>query len=200
LEDNHGRTRYVLVVRLPRSVEVLIEDVFLGLAGATKPTMGYHITVLGPFYLDEKVDYRFLTPVQQVCVRWQPFEVDISTVSFFEAPDDNAVYLRVLDGDGLIELHDDLLSAVGKIATMQNERIREWNETLYAPHVTLALKLSDKELPQFLRKAASQDLHASFMVHEIWLCRQEPHAPWQYVAHFLLGTDEEQLVPPVENR
>jgi 2'-5' RNA ligase len=186
----------VLVVRLPRPVELRIEDIFLDLAGATRPTMGYHITVLGPFYLDEEVDYRFLTPVQQVCARWQPFEVDISTVSFFEAPDDNAVYLRVLDGDGLVTLHYDLLNNVKEIATMQDERTREWNEELYAPHITLALKLSDKDLPHFLRTAASQDLHVTFLIDEIWLCRQQARAPWQYVAHFPLGTDEEQLVPP----
>ncbi|MBC7237896.1 MAG: 2'-5' RNA ligase family protein [Chloroflexi bacterium] len=187
MRETQEKTRHVLVVRLPRAVEIRIEDVFLGLAGATKPTMGYHITVLGPFFLADGIDPRSLTPVSQVCARWRPFEVYISGLSAFQTKDDNTVYLRVQDCNRIVDLHYDLLRATRGLINMQDERILRWNEEQYEPHVTLALNLVDKGLAEFMRAAATRDLQASFTVDKIWLCLQEPNGPWQYTAQFPFG-------------
>ncbi len=66
MEETYNRARYVLVVRLPRQVEVRIEDAYLALAGTTKPVMGYHISLLGPFHVPDEADSPFLANIGAV--------------------------------------------------------------------------------------------------------------------------------------
>lgn len=182
------QTRYVLVVRVPRPVEVRIEDVYLHLAGATKPVMGFHITILGPFLFASGALPEFVASVTAVCRSWAPFSVSLSGLEAFREQDDNTIYLQIVDPQPLIALHDDLLAVVADLIVPQDERCHEWYITCYHPHVTLGLGLSDKELEAFLRAGETRHLKESFEVSSLWLAEQAPYGPWQYLTEFPFGS------------
>ncbi|NLG49806.1 MAG: 2'-5' RNA ligase family protein [Chloroflexi bacterium] len=190
------RERYALIIRLPREVEVRIEDTYLGLVGITKPTMGFHITLLGPFYLSEGVSIESLCGVADVCARWQPFRVRVYGLGTFEVQEDNIVYLHVADSERVMALHDDLLEAASACVTYQSEQYEEWNVDSYYPHVTLGLGLSDQELSNFLRDAANRVLDETFEVSRIWIAAQPPSGSWHYVATYTLGVPTPQPLTP----
>ena len=189
------RTRYALVVRLPREVEVRIEDTYLGLAGITKPTMGFHITLLGGFYLPEGAGIESLCSIADVCARHQPFQVRIYGLGAFEAKENNVVYLHVTDANHIMALHDDLLEATSACIVHQNEQYREWNVDAYYPHVTLGLGLSDQELLAFLRDSANRVLDETCEISEVWLAAQHPDGSWRYIASYTLGVPASAELP-----
>jgi 2'-5' RNA ligase len=179
--------RYALVVRLPRAVEVRIEDAFLGIAGSTKPVMGYHITLLGPCLLQEGAFQAFAAAVTAACRRWSPFEVRVTGLGAFRAKDDNVAYLEIADPRNVVALHEDLLRATDGLVIPQDERYREWCTTAYQPHVTLGLGLSDAELEEFLRAGGQRRFDERFKVTRIWLAAQAPQGLWQYEGEYILG-------------
>jgi len=195
VEETYDRARYVLVVRLPRQVEVRIEDAYLALAGTTKPVMGYHISLLGPFHVPDEADSQFLANIGAVCRRWQPFHLHIAGLGAFIARDDNVVYLHVADPDNIMALHRDLLEATRGQLIPQSDRDREWSFERYHPHVTLGLRLSDRELQQFLPMALGSELGETFQVTCISLAEQTPHGPWHYMIEYPLGSPAPGAAP-----
>lgn len=198
MEENLERTRYVFVLRLPRQVEVRIEDVFLSLLGITKPVMGYHITLLGPFYWAQDADRQSLSRVADLCLRRRPFTVRITGLDAFETRDSHAVYLRVAAPDDMVVLHNDLLDLTGEQIAFQDDQYREWNVEQFKPHVTLGLGLTDGELDAFLRLGAERDIDETFEAPGVWLVEQVPKDPWQYVADYPFGSDMQNESPPTE--
>ena len=198
MEENWERTRYVFVLRLPRQVESRIEDAFLTLLGTTRPIMGYHITLLGAFYLAQGIDRRSLSKVADLCLRRRAFPVRIAGLDAFETRDSHAVYLRVAAPDDIVALHNDLLDLTGEQITFQDDRYREWNVEQYKPHVTLGLGLTDGELDAFLRLGAERDIDETFDASGVWLVEQVPKDPWQYVAEYPFGSDIQNESPPTE--
>lgn len=190
------RERYALVVRLPREVEVRIEDTYLGLVGITKPTMGFHITLVGPFHLPEGAGMEALSGVADVCARWQPFRVRVYGLGTFEVEENNVVYLHVAEAQRIMALHDDLLEETAACVVHQNEQYREWNVESYYPHVTLGLGLSDQELSILLHDAANRVLDETFEISRIWIAAQPPHGSWHYVASYTLGVPTPQPLTP----
>lgn len=179
------RARYALVIRVPRAIEVAIEDEFLIPLGTTKPTMGYHITLLGPFYLlDERDHAAFPRAVQRVCRRWRPFLVSVAGLGAFEKRDDNVIYLRLADSHRLVALHQELLEATRERVAFA-EFIQESGRP-YLPHITLGLALTDQEMAQFFRTAADRIPEITFRVSALWLVAQESSEPWRYVMGYPL--------------
>lgn len=187
------KARYVLIAPLPRPIEVRIEDTFLGLGGTTKPFMGYHITLLGPFHLAEGFSRDDLGEIEGICRRWRPFEVRIDGLDAFREEDNNTVYLGV-SSEGLIALHDALAKALVAKIVYQHPKAATWNLESYRPHVTLGLGLKDEELALVLRDGASRRLEATFEVSALHLMEQEANQPWERVATFPLG--REGSTPP----
>ena len=186
-EETLAQTRYVLVVRVPRPVEVRIEDVYLSLASTTRPAMGFHITLLGPYFFSAGASPRFMSKVSAMCRSWTPFSTRLCGLGAFKEKDDNAVYLQIVEPQILLALHNALLEATAGMTIPQDERYREWYVLSYQPHVTLGLGLSDRELEEFLRSSTLRQFDESFEVSRIWLAEQVPHGPWQYVAEYPLG-------------
>jgi 2'-5' RNA ligase len=196
VDDSHERERYALLVRLPRTVEIRIEDVYLNLAGVTKPNMGYHITLLGPFHMASVTNSPFGANVEAVCRRWSPFCLRITGLGHYRASDDNVVFLRIANPQDLATLHSDLLEATQDQIIAQDERLREWNFQNFDPHVTLGLGLTDQELGHFVRSAAGRSFDESYEVSRIWLARGISTGPWQYITSYVLGDRGEAEVSP----
>ena len=192
--ENREKTRYVLVVRLPRRVEIRIEDVFLNLVGATKPTMGYHITLAGPFSLPDGMNTRCLSSIAEVCRRREPFQVRIAGLDAFRAKDSNAGYVRVRVPEPLVSLHNELLKTLERRITLQDGQ----DSAQYVPHVTLGLGLNDKQIETFLRVGPDRVFDESFEVSHIWLVEQPPDSPWRFVSNCPLGNLPQDSAPSLE--
>ncbi|MHB0859557.1 MAG: 2'-5' RNA ligase family protein [Anaerolineae bacterium] len=185
---SYDRVRYVVIVRLPREIEVRIEDAYLTLTGATKPTMGYHVSLLGPFFLRENMGVGTLSGIEQVCDKWRPFPVHISGLGSFRAHDNNAIYLDVLAPQELITLHHELTQATSGQIIPQMAWYGDFPAAPFRPHVTLGLGLSDSALEECLRSGATRFFEATFQVECLYLVEQWPNHPWQVVREYTLGT------------
>ena len=186
LDNRAGKRRYVLAARLSRQVEVRIEDLFLSLPGATKPILGYHITILGPFFLPDEVERNSLTGVSDACRRFHTFGIRIAGVGAFRAPDKNTAYLGVAEPEPLRSLYSALYAATeGQVAYQYDYSGRDPSH--FVPHVTLALDLADRELEMFLGGANDMLFDEAVDISEIWLAEQKPNSPWQYVTDYVLG-------------
>lgn len=186
--EGRERTRYALLVRLPRHVEVRIEDTYLALQGATKPVMGYHITLLGPFQLIDAGIEALLEGVRRVCDVQRPFRVRIAGLDAFRSRDQNVVLLRITRPKRVIALHEALVSATANRVTPEDERYREWTIEHYVPHVTLGMYLRDDELAAFLNAGHAREVDERFEVTGIWLAAQEPQGPWRHVIEYAFGS------------
>jgi 2'-5' RNA ligase len=196
VDDANERERYALLVRLPRAVEIRIEDVYLNLASVTKPNMGYHITLLGPFHMARVAHALFQTSVEAVCRHWSPFHLRITGLGEYKASDDNVVFLRIANPQDLTALHRDLLEATQDQILAQDERLREWNFQDFEPHVTLGLGLTDQELDHFMRAAAGCAFDESYEVTRVWLAGGISTGPWQYIASYTLGDSGDTEASP----
>ena len=187
------QTRYALVIRLPRQVEVRIEDAYLDLLSMTRSTMGYHITLLGPFTLVERSSEPFRAKTLCVCRAKSPFLVHIGGLGAFERKNSHAVYLRVRKDAPLMSLQRQLTDAVGGLVAPQPALSEGHSLGDFCPHVTLGLGLTDMELEGFRLEVSSEhsdrrdELRETFRVTELWLVEQGPNEPWRHVAAFSLG-------------
>jgi len=184
-EEIYGRERYVLVARLPRELEIQIEDTYLHLGGTTKSTLGYHITFLGPFYREcdiETLDRAVRAVTQQLMA----FTVQLAGLASFRAPNSNVVFVRLENTERVLATHNALLGALESCITWTDPRMVEWMGADYHPHVTLGLGLSDHELAEFLDRSSSRQFQGAFQVSRVCMARQAPHGPWEYVAEYPL--------------
>jgi len=177
------RERYVLVVRLPREVEIRIEDVYLRLGGTTRSTLGYHITLLGPFRLEDGRDAPH-ERIRKVAEQMMAFAVQLEGLASFQSPNDNVVFLELVDPTRIVAAHEALLRALQGHITWSDPRFEEWMVAKYYPHVTLGLGLSDSELAELLRTDSGHPFQATFEVSRMCMARQLPHGPWEYIAEY----------------
>ena len=180
-------TRHALVIRVPRELENRLEDIYLNLAGTTKPVMGYHVTLLGPFSLVRGRDDLDHSQIEAVCRVREPFVVELEGLHVSAEPNSNAILVDIVGPQEIIGLHDDLLAALGDQITFTTERARRWNLCNYRPHVTVALGLSDKELAAFPVERSARQCHASFQVTSVSLAADNPSEPWRHLKSFHLG-------------
>ncbi len=188
MESSHQLPRYALVVPLSRALEIRIEDLFLGLPGTSKPIMGFHITVVGPFTWTNGPDEALLAKIAEICATWPPFTVRLRGLSAFRSPNDNAVYIPVEKDAQLQELHRVLQMTLGPAISLQRELPQEG----YQPHVTLGLGLTDSELERVMADAQGRKLDACLLVDEIQLAEEQPGAPWRRIRAFALNKAKPQ--------
>lgn len=187
MAQTQPQQRYAVIIRLPRAAEVQIEDTYLSAIGTTKPSMGYHISLLGPYCLASSATSPFLPGISRVCRQARPFTVRLFGLGVFRTEDDNAVYLNLTDPAPVLALHHALLRATEGAALPENERLRIWTIENYHPHVTLGLGLSDSDLEEFLRVGRERQVDVTFEVQSIWMVEQASNGPWEYVAEYSLG-------------
>lgn len=178
------QTRYALVAPLPRAVEVRIEDAFLGLLGASKPIMGYHVTLVGPFVWAGEPDEHRLRRVAETCAAWPPLAVRIHGLSAFRATNRNALYIPVLESESLEALHR-ALKTILEPAMIQERPSLQGD---YVPHITLGLGLTDSELERVMAGWQERVLDERFLVDSVHLLEEPPSAPWRSIRAWLLST------------
>ena len=178
-----SQSRYLLMIRLPRTTEVRIEDRFLPSVGATRPPMGYHISIVGPFYWASDNVEPSLSRTNSACAQASPLALRIRGVDVFEnAPDDCGVFLHVGPVRPLRALRERLLAALGEAITPQYHRVGP-----YRPHVTIGLNLPSR-VGQALLQSGKQPFRARFAADEVWLMEQRPQSPWRPLLAFCLGS------------
>jgi len=183
------RPRYALVVRLPRQAEAGVADAYLWLPGITRPSMGYHITLLGPLLLNEGVDAEVFQAARAVCARWRPFGLQIAGLGAFDNEGVNTIYLGVVECDEIVPLHDDLLQALDGQIDFPNAQYRLWNGAGYTPHVTLSLGLDERALMELLATNLRRNVLVEVQVASVWLVMQGPAGAWQFLAEYPLAGD-----------
>lgn len=186
MEASYERTRYVLVIRVPREVEICLEDRFLGLLGTTKPVMGYHISLVGSFFMPGDVGPEALTGIAELCRRYPAFHVEMEGLGGFTSQGSTIAYMYVTTEHPLLELQRDLADVLESQIEYVNETVREWNVVTYRPHITLGLGLSDGQFEALQRSAADGGCSAAFEVAAISLVGKEPNGPWQHLATYPL--------------
>lgn len=178
LDNPLTRARYALVARLPRQVQVQIEDAFLTQVGITRPIMGFHITLVGPFtWLAESPPPRVLDRLARLCLRTQPIEIGIGGQGAFVGLESNAVYLRVERHEALCRLQARADHLLRTHITLQ----REFPPEQYVPHVTLGLGLTSEERDRALATLAEARFSAAVPVNELDLVEEQPGSPWRPV-------------------
>ena len=183
--NEERRTRQLLMLPVPRAIEVLIEDRFLPSIGATRPPLGYHVSIIGPFFWEGDARASALARVQQACAELSPLRLTVQGIDVFEnAPDDCAVFVGIGPVRRLRRLHQRVLTALGGAIGMQYQRSGP-----FRPHITLGLNLPSRPC-HGLRRDADASWHAHFLATELRLMEQQPQTPWRTLLSFSLGTDD----------
>jgi 2'-5' RNA ligase len=169
--------RCALVARVPRPIEVQIEDAFLNLPGITRPSMGFHITLVGPFRWAEEVPPRLLTRLARLCRRTVPLELAIAGPGTFSGDDSNAVYMGVDHTEALCTLQARVFCLLRPYTLLQ----REPDPHGYVPHITLGLGLTPEERDHAFAGLEDRHLGASFAISELHLVEELPGSPWRVV-------------------
>lgn len=171
------------MIPLPRAVAVRIEDRFLPRLGVTRPAMGYHISLVGPFYWVDRMTEDVLARLCRACAQAEPLQLTISGLDIFEnAPDDCGVFLDIHPLRPMRQLHDQMLAALGESITLQYHRSGP-----YRPHITIGLNLPS-QVCQSLRNTVVTPFRARFRANELWLMEQQPMSPWLPLLALSLGS------------
>lgn len=176
-------SRYALVIRIPRAIEVQIEDAFLTLVGITRPIMGFHITLVGPFLWNSDADSGVLDQLAHSCQSVEPFQITIGGSGAFVGEDANAVYIAVEHSEALRELQ----ARAHRLLHPQIALQREIAPEAYIPHVTLGLGLTPEERDRALVSLSNQAITATLQVVELHLVEQRPQSPWHLIRTFPLA-------------
>ncbi len=171
---------------LPRAVEVRLEDQFLPSLGATRPVMGFHISIIGPFFWTTADTAEPLARLREVCAQTRLPQLVIHGIDIIEnAPDDCAVFLTVRPVRVLRSLQQSLLQVLGNTITPQYHRAGP-----FRPHITIGLGLPSR-VAQTLGKSAASSFHACLDVAELWLVEQRHQSPWRSLLALSLGSAAE---------
>lgn len=183
MDNQLTQPRYALVIRIPRAIEVQIEDTFLTLVGITRPIMGFHITLVGPFLWKGDADNSVLDRLAQNVQDYEPFQVTIGGSGAFIGEDANAVYIAVEQSPPLRELQARAHALLHPHITLQ----REISPEEYIPHVTLGLGLTPEERDRALTALSRQPITATLPVVELHLVEEKPQSPWRLIHTFPLA-------------
>ena len=183
MDDPLTQSRYALVIRIPREIEVQIEDTFLTLVGITRPIMGFHITLVGPFLWKGDANSAVLDQLAQSVQNYEPFQVTIGGSGAFVGEDANAVYIAVEQSPALRELQARAHWLLRPHIVLQ----REIPPEEYIPHVTLGLGLTPEERDRALVALADRPITATLEVAELHLVEETAQSPWRAVRSFPLA-------------
>lgn len=182
MEYTQPHARYVIYLPLPRALEVHLEDAFLQPIGLTRPAMGYHLSLLGPFVARAEPWDGADGRLAGVCARHLPLTLNLEPPALFRAPDANTLILPVALSTELAALQGALYAALSAEIVLD----RDQSAAAYRPHVTLGIGLLDADverLPELRLPPAAERLE----VNEVRLARQHVHGPWMVLHHYALG-------------
>ena len=189
MDSPRTQPRYALVIRVPRTLEVQIEDAFLTLVGITRPIMGFHITLVGPFVWTSPDMEGVLSGLSRLCLKVEPFELSVGGSGAFVGEEANAVYLQAGPSPALMRLQSLTYRLLRPHIALQ----RDMPPESYVPHVTLGLNMTAGERDRALAALSEQPLCVSLSVVELQLMEEQPNSPWRAVLTFPLAGQ-----PPAE--
>ncbi len=182
MDEIAQRPRYVVYMPLPRALELRLEDAFLERIGATRPAMGYHLSLVGPFTLLAEPwqgDERLVT----LCAAVAPFSVHLEKPDLFRAPNANTLMLPVSASAELVALQSVLYAALLPWVRLEHDQ----SPAAYRPHITLGIGLLDTDLADALRGGDTPWNGESFWASEVCVARQHRRGPWEVLRRMALG-------------
>jgi hypothetical protein len=168
---------YSLSILLPDAVERELRTFIERAPGATLPSWGAHVTLLGDF-----VPTQGLAPVEEaitrVCSASRAFPVRLDRIiaePHWRRPPLHAVLLagrpRSADRRRLVEFRRRLSTA---LKPLKHDLFPEVSERPYNPHTSLTWGLPNDEAEQLARAAQAADLSVEFTIDRIWLLQTTP--------------------------
>jgi 2'-5' RNA ligase len=124
-----------------------------------------HITVIPPFWMDEKLDEELKGAISSFSLQQAPFQITLKNFSAFKP---RVVYMDVLETKSLQMLHDSLFKyLIGlNVFPIQKE------ERPFHPHVTIATRdLHKKSFNEAWDIFKHKEYEASWLVNSISLLR-----------------------------
>jgi 2'-5' RNA ligase len=186
LETGSSDQRYGLGYLLPRQVQQRIEDTYLHWQGITRPSMGYHITVLGPFVITEEHTQDDLEVFAGLCLSQEAFSITLGKPGIFQNATTQVAYLGLNNPRPMRMLHGVILEGVRGIVAAPSPEYHLWTVEQYVPHVTLGIGLDEDAARDFLDFAHSQPLKIRCQVQELCLFKQLGNSAWQQIARYPL--------------
>ncbi|MHB1355362.1 MAG: 2'-5' RNA ligase family protein [Anaerolineae bacterium] len=178
--------RYALVYLLPRKVQLQIEDTYLHWQGITRPPMGYHVSVLGPFMVVEGHTQDDLGVIADLCLKQPSFHLLLGEPGVFRNAASQVAYLALYNPDPMRMLHGAMLEGTQSIVAAPSPEYHLWTIEQYVPHVTLGISLNEETAAEFLLYARSHPCSLRCQVNELSLLKQQGSGIWQHLNTFTL--------------
>lgn len=173
--------RYALVFLLPREVQLQIEDTYLHWQGITRPPMGYHVSVLGPFMVVEGHTLDDLVVIADLCRKQPSFHLLLGEPGVFRNTTNQLAYLSLYNPDPMRALHGALLEGTLGIVAAPTPEYHLWTVEQYVPHVTLGIGLNEETAAEFLLYARRHPCSLRCQVLELSLLKQLGSGVWQHI-------------------
>ncbi len=168
---------YSLSILLPDTVERELRAWIERTPGATLPSWGAHVTLLGDFVPTDGLA-RVQDAVAQVCAASRPFSARFDRIiaePHWKRPHLQAVLLanrpRSTDRRRLVEFHRKLSTA---LEPFKRDLFPNVSQRPFNPHTSLTWGLPDGEAAQLARAARAAHLSVEFTVDRIWLLQIAP--------------------------
>lgn len=174
---------YFIGIKLPKELEKKVyelkELISVGRLSSAPP----HITLVPSFTLkDENKENKILDILKNVFHKRNGFELEIKNFGFFKKRKNNVVYLSVQKISDLIDLEKELNLKLKNF--INNKNLSKPKDQNF--HITIAKRLSTKELSVALKKIEDLNINVSFQVKEVVLYRIKDNKPWQEYSTFNL--------------
>lgn len=186
LETGSTSERYALVYVLPHEAQSRIEDTYLHWQGITRPPMGYHVTVLGPFVIIDGHNQDDLAVVTSLCLKQPSFRLVLGEPGVFQNAANQVAYLALHNPEPMRALHEVLLEGTRDIVAAPSPEYHLWTVEQYIPHVTLGIGLGENAVAEFLSFAQRYPLKLRCQVQDLRLLKQLGGGVWQQLARFPL--------------
>lgn len=166
---------YFLGISFPKKETILLTEIRQLLENSQNLSSPPHITVKRPFI------YHFEKPLLEQLAKWAkrqlPFPTTFEKVGSFQHRKYGTVFLSPERAESFRLLEQDLSQAIRFLP----------HETNYAPHLTLANKISHEELEAVKQKSRALKLSLKFVVENITLFEHQRFQPWEVKQVFRFG-------------
>ncbi|HET7657104.1 MAG TPA: 2'-5' RNA ligase family protein, partial [Bacillales bacterium] len=117
--------------------------------------------------------------IHEIARNTSPFTLRVLKVGSFH-PDNNVIYFRVQDTDGLMDLHEKLNEG-----SLQREE-----PYTFVPHITIAQKLSDAEHADVYNSLRMRNIEHEETIDRFQLLYQLENGSWTVYETFHLGRND----------
>jgi len=144
-----------------------------------------HVTVKRPF-VPRVSQAQIEASIADVCRHFRPFRLQLRGIGQFTIPNDNVLYVAVSENLALRLLHQALLVALEGFVEPGSPEDALYEGEGFVPHLTIAHKLPDEELPAARARLAGYTPRYKFPVTELALAGQEDGGDWRILRYLPL--------------